>query len=154
MTELLQVGANNALVALGVGLVAAAAQRAGARARVVHLLWLGVLLALLTPPLLALPLVSLPGITRPALASWTDLGPLPTLHETLGELDVALGALRAITLSKEDGPMSKAQAFLMQARIAHQRGEGRRALLWARKAKSEDPELAEAQEFLADLGEG
>ena len=72
----------------------------------------------------------------------------------LGELDVALGALRAITLSKEDGPMSKAQAFLMQARIAHQRGEGRRALLWARKAKSEDPELAEAQEFLADLGEG
>ena len=72
----------------------------------------------------------------------------------LGELDVALGALRAVTLSKEDGPMSKAQAFLMQARIAHQRGEGRRALLWARKAKSEDPSLAEAQEFLADLGEG
>ncbi len=71
----------------------------------------------------------------------------------LGELDVALGALRAITLSKEDGPMSKAQAFLMQARIAHQRGEGRRALLWARKAKSEDPDLAEANEFLAELGE-
>ena len=72
----------------------------------------------------------------------------------LGELDVALNALRAVTLSKVDGPMSKAQAFLMQARIAHQRGEGRRALLWARKAKSEDPDLVEAQEFLADLGEG
>ncbi len=71
----------------------------------------------------------------------------------LGELDVALGALRAVTLSKEDGPMSKAMAFLMQARIAHQRGEGRRALLWARKAKSEDPDLVEAQEFLEELGE-
>ena len=73
----------------------------------------------------------------------------------LGELDLALNALRAVTLSKsEDGPMSRAEAFLMQAKIAHQKGEGRRALLWARKAKSEDPQLEEAQAFLEQLGDG
>ena len=71
----------------------------------------------------------------------------------LGEHDIALAALRAVTLSKVDGPMSRAEAFLMQARIAHQRGEARRALLWARKAKSEDPELHEATEFLQELGD-
>ncbi len=71
----------------------------------------------------------------------------------LGELDAALGALRAVTLSKSQGPMSRARAFLLQAKIAHQKGEARRALLWARKAKSEDPELTEAMEFLAQLGE-
>lgn len=70
-----------------------------------------------------------------------------------GDLDVALAALRAVTLSREDGPMSRAAAFLMQARIAHQRGEARRALLWARKARSEDPELEGVADFLAELGD-
>lgn len=79
---------------------------------------------------------------------------LAHLAVDLGELDVALGALRAVTLSKSEGPMSRAEAFLWQARIAHQKGEARRALLWARKARSEDPELTEAAEFLAQLGEG
>ncbi|MEM1416173.1 MAG: hypothetical protein AAGH15_14795, partial [Myxococcota bacterium] len=78
---------------------------------------------------------------------------LAVLAYELGELDVALIALRAVTLSKEDGPMSRAAAFLMQARIAHQRGEARRALLWARKAKSEDPELHDVDAFLRDIGE-
>lgn len=72
----------------------------------------------------------------------------------LGDLDTALGALRAVTLSRNEGPMSRAAAFLMQARIAHQRGEARRALLWARKAKQEDPELDGADAFLAQLGDG
>ncbi|MEM9071598.1 MAG: tetratricopeptide repeat protein, partial [Myxococcota bacterium] len=79
---------------------------------------------------------------------------LSYLAMDLGELDVALAALRAVTLSKVEGPMSRAQAFLFQAKIAHQRGEARRALLWARKARSEDPDLTEAGEFLAELGEG
>jgi len=78
---------------------------------------------------------------------------LALLARELGDLDVALSALRAVTLSRTDGPMSRAQAFLMQAQIAHERGEARRALLWARKAKQEDPELTEAGEFLAQLGE-
>ena len=62
-------------------------------------------------------------------------------------------ALRAITLSKVDGPMSRAMAFLKQAQISHERGESRRALLWARKARTEDPELQEAVDFLRELGE-
>ena len=70
----------------------------------------------------------------------------------LKEYEVALNALRVVTLSKTDGPMTRAMAFLLQARIAHERGEERRALLWARKAKSEDPNLTEADEFLARIG--
>ena len=63
----------------------------------------------------------------------------------------ALNALRAVTLMKAEGPMTRAEAFLHQARIAHQRGEERRAVLWARKAKSEDPNLQEADEFLRQI---
>ncbi|MEM7607652.1 MAG: tetratricopeptide repeat protein, partial [Myxococcota bacterium] len=70
-----------------------------------------------------------------------------------GDADTALAALRAVTLSRTEGPMSRAQAFLMQAQIAHQRGEARRALLWARKAKSEDGSLAGVDAFLAELGD-
>lgn len=69
----------------------------------------------------------------------------------MGELDVALQALRAVTLMRSEGPMSRGMAFLLQARIAHQRGELRRAILWARKAVSEDEALEEAKEFLAEL---
>ncbi len=79
---------------------------------------------------------------------------LAHLAMRLGDMDLALVALRAVTLSKTEGPMSRAMAFLLQARIAHQKGEARRALLWARKAKTEDPELTEAAEFLRQLGEG
>ena len=71
----------------------------------------------------------------------------------LGELDVALQALRAVTLMRSDGPMSRAMAFLLQAKIAYQRGEEKRALLWARKARAEDPALEEAAEFLRELGD-
>lgn len=78
---------------------------------------------------------------------------LSYLSMELGDLDTALNALRAVTLAKTSGSMSRAMAFLYQARIAQDRGEARRALLWARKAKSEDPDLEEATAFLAELGE-
>lgn len=78
---------------------------------------------------------------------------LAELAMELGEYDTAMEALRAITLSKVDGPMSRAMAFLKQAQISHERGESRRALLWARKARTEDPELQEAVDFLRELGE-
>jgi len=78
---------------------------------------------------------------------------LARLAMTLGDHEVALNALRVVTLAKTEGSMSRAEAFLAQAEIAQQRGEVRRALLWARKAKSEDPELAAAEEFLRSLGE-
>jgi Tfp pilus assembly protein PilF len=79
---------------------------------------------------------------------------LAQLAMQIGDHDTALNALRVVTLNKTDGPMSRAMAFLLQARIAHERGEARRALLWARKARSEDPELTEADEFLRQIGEG
>jgi len=79
---------------------------------------------------------------------------LAQLAMQLNDHDTALNALRVVTLNKTEGPMSRAMAFLLQARIAHERGEARRALLWARKARSEDPELTEAEEFLRQIGEG
>lgn len=78
---------------------------------------------------------------------------LAELSMELGEYEIALEALRAITIAKTDGPMSRAMAFLLQAKIAQERGEGRRALLWARKARTEDPDLQEAADFLKELGE-
>ena len=78
---------------------------------------------------------------------------LATLAMQLGNNDVALQALRAVTLMRADGPLSRAMAFLLQAKIAHAKGEERRALLWARKARSEDPELEEAVEFLRGIGD-
>jgi len=81
-------------------------------------------------------------------------GELALLAMELEEWDKAMLALRAVTLSRSEGAMSRAMAFLHQARIAHTRGESRRALLWARKAHSEDPELSAAVAFLAELGEG
>ena len=43
-------------------------------------------------------------------------------------------------------------AFLKQAQIAHLRGDPRRAQHWARKAKSLDDGLHEADTFLAEIG--
>lgn len=77
---------------------------------------------------------------------------LATVAMELGELDLALSALRVVTVSKVEGPLSRAQAFLMQAKIAHQRGESRRAMMWAHRAHEEDPDLVEASEFLEELG--
>ena len=78
---------------------------------------------------------------------------LAHLAMELEDHETALNALRAITLARTEGPMSRAMAFLWQARIAFQRGEARRAILWARKARQEDPNLAEAEVFLRELGD-
>jgi tetratricopeptide (TPR) repeat protein len=79
---------------------------------------------------------------------------LAHLAMELGELDLALSALRVITVSKVESSLSRAAAFLMQAKIAHKRGEQRRALMWAHRAHEEDPDLAEAAELLEELGGG
>jgi tetratricopeptide (TPR) repeat protein len=78
---------------------------------------------------------------------------LAELAMALGDTETALKALRAITLMKQTGRMSRAVAFLRQAQIAHHKADSRRAVLWARKAKEEDPELTEADEFLREIGE-
>jgi tetratricopeptide (TPR) repeat protein len=66
--------------------------------------------------------------------------------------DVALKALRAVTLMKNPAPMTRAQAFLRQGFIASNQGDPKKAAFLARKALSEDSSLEEAQRFLAQLG--
>lgn len=78
---------------------------------------------------------------------------LAELAMQLGDDTAALNALKVVTLQKTPGPMSKAMAFLRQAQIAHRQGDQQKAVLWARRARMEDAELAEAEQFLAQIGE-
>lgn len=78
---------------------------------------------------------------------------LAILAMQMGQDEVALKALRAVTLLKNPGPMSRAVAFLRQAQIVYNKGDQQRAVLWARKARVEDPELREADDFLRQIGE-
>ena len=71
----------------------------------------------------------------------------------LGDDQTALSALKVVTLQKTPGPMSKAVAFLRQAQIAHRAGDTQKAVLWARRARIEDAELREAEDFLTSIGE-
>ncbi len=79
---------------------------------------------------------------------------LSTTAMELGEFEVALKALRAITMMKNPAPMGRAMAYLNQGKIAHRQGDARRAAILAKKAQTEDPELAEAKEFLQQIGAG
>jgi hypothetical protein len=69
----------------------------------------------------------------------------------LGQLEIALKALRAVTLMKSPEPMGRAVAYLRQAYIARHQGDLRRALSMARKAQMEDAQLAEAGALIAEL---
>lgn len=70
----------------------------------------------------------------------------------LGDHTVALKALRVVTVSRRESPLSLAMAFLYQAQIAMAKGEKRQAQMWARRALSEDAELEAAVQFLDELG--
>jgi tetratricopeptide (TPR) repeat protein len=76
---------------------------------------------------------------------------LAELAIALGDDATAMNALKVVTLQKTPGPMSKAVAFLRQAQIAYRQGDLQKALLWARRARIEDPNLVEAEEFLSRL---
>jgi tetratricopeptide (TPR) repeat protein len=78
---------------------------------------------------------------------------LSVVAQHAGDLDLALKALRAVTMLKTDAPMSRAEAFYRQAVIVAQKGEPRRAVLWAKKAKAEDATLPGIDELLAELGD-
>lgn len=71
-----------------------------------------------------------------------------------GQLDVAVKALKAITLMKAPKPLTRAMAYLRQAIIAQHQGDVRKAAMLAKKAQSEDPHLEEATAFLAQLSGG
>ncbi len=70
----------------------------------------------------------------------------------LQQWEVALKALKAVTLLRTPGPMSRPLATLRQAQIAHFQGDAKRAVLLGKKALSDDPSLEEAEEFLRSIG--
>lgn len=70
----------------------------------------------------------------------------------LRQFEIALKALKAVTLLRTPGPMSRALATLRQGQIAYQQGDAKRAVLLAKKALAEEPTLEEAGEFLRELG--
>jgi len=70
----------------------------------------------------------------------------------LRQFDIALKALKALTLLRTPGPMSRALATLRQGQIAYQQGDPKRAVLLAKKALAEEPTLTEAEEFLREVG--
>jgi thioredoxin-like negative regulator of GroEL len=79
---------------------------------------------------------------------------LADLAEQMEEWDVALKALRQISVFKEDLPVSKAEALLRQARIAAYHEEDvKRGILYAKKALQLEPEYEEAQAFLDEVSE-
>lgn len=78
---------------------------------------------------------------------------LAHLATELQDYDLALKPLRAITLMDSPGPVSRVMALLWEAKIEHARGNRAKAELWAKKALREDPEYAEASEFLAQISE-
>jgi golgin subfamily B member 1 len=63
----------------------------------------------------------------------------------IDQLDLASRALRAITLLKSPGPMSKALAYQHMGEIARRQGDGKRALMLLSRALTEDPSLEGAR---------
>jgi tetratricopeptide (TPR) repeat protein len=78
---------------------------------------------------------------------------LAQLATELGDYELALKPLRAITLNDSPGPVTRVMALLWEAKIEHARGNKAKAELWAKKALREDPSFAEAEEFLTQLAE-
>lgn len=64
------------------------------------------------------------------------------------DLEMATKALQLVTLLKEDGPMSRAEAYLRQATIAEKKGDERKAVLLAKRALSADANYEPARKFV------
>jgi tetratricopeptide (TPR) repeat protein len=77
---------------------------------------------------------------------------LAQLATELGDYELALKPLRAITLMDNPSPVTRPMALLWEAKIEHARGNRAKAELWAKKALREDPQFADAQQFLDELG--
>ncbi|WP_428264675.1 tetratricopeptide repeat protein [Haliangium sp.] len=76
---------------------------------------------------------------------------LAQLATEMGDYDLALKPLRAITLMEDPRPITRVMAFLWEAKIEHARGNQAKAELWARKALREDPNYPDAQAFLDEI---
>jgi len=77
---------------------------------------------------------------------------LAQLATEIGDYELALKPLRAITLMDNPSPVTRPMALLWEAKIEHARGNRAKAELWAKKALREDPAFADAQTFLDELG--
>jgi tetratricopeptide (TPR) repeat protein len=76
---------------------------------------------------------------------------LAALAMSRGEFDVAIKALQLVTLLKNPGPMSRAEAYLRQAAIAKHRGDIKKSALLAKRAITTEPDYQEAKVFLEEL---
>jgi tetratricopeptide (TPR) repeat protein len=72
----------------------------------------------------------------------------------LDQLDLANRALRAVTLLKTAGPMSKALAYQYMGEIARRQGDPKRALMLLKRALTEDPSLEGAQALIDAIERG
>ncbi len=77
---------------------------------------------------------------------------LAQLATEIGDYELALKPLRAITLMDNPTPVTRPMALLWEAKIEHARGNRAKAELWAKKALREDPNFGDAQAFLDELG--
>ncbi|MDB4953534.1 MAG: Tetratricopeptide 4 [Myxococcales bacterium] len=77
---------------------------------------------------------------------------LAQLATEVGDYELALKPLRAITLMDNPSPVTRPMALLWEAKIEHARGNRAKAELWAKKALREDPNFSDAQTFLDELG--
>ena len=77
---------------------------------------------------------------------------LAQLATEIGDYELALKPLRAITLMDNPTPVTRPMALLWEARIENARGNRAKAELWAKKALREDPQFQDAQQFLDELG--
>jgi tetratricopeptide (TPR) repeat protein len=77
---------------------------------------------------------------------------LAQLATEIGDYELALKPLRAITLMDNPAPITRPMALLWEAKIEHARGNRAKAELWAKKALREDPAFSDAQTFLDELG--
>ncbi|MCK9523075.1 MAG: hypothetical protein M0R76_08525 [Proteobacteria bacterium] len=77
---------------------------------------------------------------------------LADLAEMLEDWELALKALRTISLLKTESPISKAESFFRQGRIAHMQGDDKRAVLYVKKALQEDAEHEAARQWLEQNG--
>ena len=77
---------------------------------------------------------------------------LANLAEEMEEWDLALKALKQISLIKEELPISKAQSLLRQGKIAYyHEDDKKRGMLYARKALQDNPDYEEAKQFLEEM---
>ncbi len=79
---------------------------------------------------------------------------LADLAEETNDIDLAVKALRAVTLAPAaNARLTPAMAYLRQARIAQRTGDRPKAVIFAKRALQEDPRLSDAADFLREMGE-